>query len=165
MNSVTKHCKYTFKALALFVGLLLCAQSYAGQYVNKETQMQNIEHVKQAYQWFATHSPKAPHEKTKFTKEDVAKYFTEDAKMVTNGKLVCEGIEEHFDHFIELQDHVISMQPSEFNSIEANGDKVWLHYTIDVEKRDHSKETILVMGYMTLKDGKISHFEEVIFHA
>lgn len=100
----------------------------------------------------------------KVSKAEVSQYFSKNARMVTNGKLVCNGIDEHVQHFIEFQEKFLSMRAMPFKEIEAKNDKVWLQYSINIEHLDGHVENIQVMGYMRLKKGKIMHFEELIVH-
>jgi len=122
----------------------------------------NTAQVLKTFAWFNQHS--TPRSKLVLSKKMIAEYFNEDAVMVTNGKVACKGIEEHFTHFVEFQDKLKSMKTGEFFNVSAKGDKVYLHYTLHVEKLTGDKDLVHVAGYMTLKNNKISAFNEVIHH-
>lgn len=125
---------------------------------------QNVAHVERTFEWFNQQVRNETNVK-KVLKAEVAEYFAEDARMVTNGKLICDGIDEHTEHFVEFQEKFASMYAMPFKQIEAKDDKVWLHYSINIEHRDSRVEAIQIMGYMQLKEGKIAHFEELVVHA
>lgn len=125
---------------------------------------QNVAHVERTFQWFNQQIQKEGKVK-KVSNAEVAQYFAEDARMVTNGKLICAGVDEHTTHFVEFQEKFASMHSTPFKQIEAKGDKVWLQYSINIEHRDGRVEDVQIMGYMQLKEGKIAHFEELVVHA
>lgn len=136
-----------------FIGLTTHAQSYKDA---------NTQAVYQTYEWFNNIS-KAP--KTYLTRENVAKHFTKDAQMITNNKVICTGVDEHYDHFVELMEHFdeIYVPIDEIMAI-SHGDMVFLDYALHGKQKDGSNEIIHVMGYMVVKDGKIALFKEVIHH-
>ncbi len=128
---------------------------------SKQEQL-NKAQVLKTFAWFNQHSTSGS--KLVLSKKMIADYFNDDAVMVTNGKLACKGIDEHFTHFVEFQDKLKSMKTGEFFNVSAKGDNVYLHYTLNVEKLNGDKDLIHVAGYMTLKNDKISAFHEVIHH-
>tara|TARA_R110002110_G_scaffold415809_1_gene656473 strand:+ start:9106 stop:9582 length:477 start_codon:yes stop_codon:yes gene_type:complete len=123
----------------------------------------NKAQVLKTFAWFNQHT--TPDSQLVLSKDMVAEYFTKDAKMITNGQLVCSGIDEHLIHFREFQEKLYSMQIGEFIHVAAKEDKVYLRYTINIEKAKNQKDTVHVAGYMTLQNGKISEFNEVIHHS
>ena len=133
-------------------------------YAQTSNKTKRIEHVQATYDWFNQILAEDKTKRLPITKEAIKQYFSDDAKMITNGKLSCEGIEEHYLHFFEFLKKFKSMRVNPLKSIEATQDKIWLHYTLDLESVDSKKETILVMGYMEFKDNKIALFDEVIAH-
>lgn len=116
--------------------------------------------VNDTYNWF---NKIATEERIPFSKEDVAKYFSNGAKMITNNKLVCEGIQEHYDHFVELNKHFKSLQVN-IDSIDwqKEGDRIYLHYLINAKDLNNQTSKIYVMGYMVVENEKIVLFNEII---
>lgn len=158
--SKIKYCIYPFCVLLLFV----MGMSHAKDNNMSLEESQNVSQVQKTFAWFNQQIQKEVKVK-KVSKAEVSQYFAEDARMVTNGKLVCKGIDEHTEHFVEFQEKFASMRSTPFKQIEAKGDKVWLQYSINIEHRDGRVEDIQIMGYMRLKEGKITHFEELVVHA
>lgn len=158
--SKIKYCIYPLCALLL----LVMGLSRAKDNNMSLQEAQNVAHVERAFQWFNQQMQKEGKLKRVSTAE-VAQYFAEDARMVTNGKLICAGVDEHTAHFVEFQEKFASMHSRPFKQIEAKDDKVWLQYSINIEHRDGHVEDVQIMGYMQLKEGKISHFEELVVHA
>lgn len=147
--------------------LAMCQQGHCGntQHINQITTTDEITHVINTFQWFNQQVTENRDARIKLTLEDVGRYFSENAVMITNGKIVCQGLEEHYQHFVEFQQKFKSMQTAmPFKVIESNNNKVWLHYTIDTVDNTGKKDAILVMGYMQLAQGKIDRFEELIVH-
>ena len=116
--------------------------------------------VKDTYKWF---NKIANEQRMPFSKEDVAKYFSNDAKMITNNKLVCEGVQQHYEHFVELNKHYKLMQ-IDIDSIDWQkaGDRIYLNYLIYAKDTNDQTSKIYVMGYMVVKNGKIILFNEII---
>lgn len=116
--------------------------------------------VIKAFKWFNHISSE---NRPPFSKSDVAKHFSEDAKMITNNKLVCEGVKEHYDHFVELNNHYQSLQ-ADVDSIDMRkaGDRIYLHYVINAKDLNNQKSKIHVMGYMVVKNERIILFNEII---
>ncbi|MBS0289351.1 MAG: hypothetical protein JSS07_04860 [Proteobacteria bacterium] len=120
----------------------------------------DIKVVLDTYRWF---NQIASEKRESFTQEAVAKHFSQDAKMITNDKLVCTGIKEHYDHFIELNDHYAFLHV-DVDKIDARqcGDRVYLHYTLEGKNAKNEPVKILVMGYMIVKNNRVAYFNEVI---
>lgn len=97
-------------------------------------------------------------QKDGFTAESFSRYFTPDAVMRINGKDRCHGIEDLAQHFRDIQaktEMVVIDLPfiDEFSS--PSGDRIFTHHF--VRARDHGKDSReRVMGYASIKDGKIS---------
>jgi len=98
-----------------------------------------------------------------FNQEHIAAHFSKEAKMITNNKLVCEGIKQHLEHFLDLNRHYESMQV-DINNIDMHniGNRVYLDYTIHAVNIKHQAKKIHVMGYMEVKNNRISLFKGVI---
>ena len=97
-------------------------------------------------------------QKDGFTAESFSRYFTPDAVMRINGKDRCSGLEDLAQHFRDIQartEMVVIDLPflDEFTS--PNGDRIFTHHF--VRAREHGKNSReRVMGYASIKDGKIS---------
>jgi ketosteroid isomerase-like protein len=97
-------------------------------------------------------------QKDGFTAESFSRYFTPDAVMRINGKDRCRGLEDLAQHFRDIQartEMVAIDLPflDEFTS--PNGDRIFTHHF--VRAREHGQDSReRVMGYASIKDGKIS---------
>jgi len=112
------------------------------------------------FKWFNEISSK---KRQGFSQEDVAKHFANDAKMLTNDKLVCTGINAHYDHFIELNRHYAFLRANVENmDIHQSGDRYYLHYTIEGESTQAKPVKMHIMGYMVVHDHRITLFNEIV---
>jgi hypothetical protein len=97
-------------------------------------------------------------QKEGFTAKSFSGYFTPDAVMRINGKVRCKGLEDLAQHFRDIQSHtemVVIELPflDEFTS--PNRDRIFTHHF--VRARENGKDSReRVMGYASIKDGKIS---------
>ncbi len=97
-------------------------------------------------------------DKDGFTAEAFSRYFTRDAVMRINGKDRCIGVDDLAKHFRDIQartEMVVVDLPflDEFSS--ASGDRIFTHHFVRArEQGKDSRER--VMGYASIKDGKIS---------
>jgi SnoaL-like domain len=97
-------------------------------------------------------------QKDGFTAESFSRYFTPDAVMRINGKDRCTGLAELARHFRDIQartEMVVIELPfiDEFSS--PNGERIFTHHF--VRAREHGNDSReRVMGYASIKDGKIS---------
>jgi len=97
-------------------------------------------------------------QKNGFTAESFSRYFTPDAVMRINGKDRCRGLDDLAQHFRDIQastEMVVIDLPflDEFTS--PNGDRIFTHHF--VRAREHGQDSReRVMGYASIKDGKIS---------
>jgi len=97
-------------------------------------------------------------QKDGFTAESFSRYFTPDAVMRINGKDSCRGLEDLAQHFraIQARTEMVAIDLpfiDEFTS--PNGDRIFTHHF--VRAREHGKDSReRVMGYVSIKDGKIS---------
>jgi ketosteroid isomerase-like protein len=97
-------------------------------------------------------------QKDGFTAESFSRYFTPDAVMRINGKDRCSGLEDLAQHFRDIQAHtemVVIDLPflDEFTS--PNGDRIFTHHFVRA-REDGKDSRERVMGYASIKDGKIS---------
>lgn len=97
-------------------------------------------------------------QKDGFTAEAFGRYFTADAVMRINGKDRCKGLDDLARHFRDIQartEMVAIDLPfiDEFTS--ADGERIFTHHFVRArENGEDSRER--VMGYATIRDGKIS---------
>jgi ketosteroid isomerase-like protein len=97
-------------------------------------------------------------QKDGFTAQSFSRYFTADAVMRINGKDRSHGIDDLAQHFRAIQaktEMVVIELPfiDEFTS--ATGDRIFTHHI--VRAREHGKDSReRVMGYASIRDGKIS---------
>lgn len=93
-----------------------------------------------------------------FTAEAFGRYFTPDAVMRINGSDRSKGLADLAEHFRAIQKRtelVVVDLPfiDEFTS--AQGDRIFTHHFVRArEQGKDSRER--VMGYVTIRDGKIS---------
>lgn len=120
----------------------------------------NIQIIKDTFNWFNQISGENG---KPFNEKAVADHFSSDAKMFTNGKLVCQGIAEHYQHFLDLNAHFRYMHV-DFDNMDWRqiGNRVYLHYVIEAEDLHQKALKIHVMGYMVIKNNKINLFNEII---
>lgn len=152
MNLFTK----IFSAIIITLGSFVSSSSHAALSLSPQKEV-----VKSTFIWFNTIS--RADKSVPYTAQDVSVYFTDQAKMITNEKLVCTGIAEHLTHFQELNAHYKFLQAN-IDEMEMHelADKVFLRYTIDGEDLNKKKFKIRIMGYMQIKDNKVDKFVEVI---
>jgi hypothetical protein len=97
-------------------------------------------------------------QKDGFTAESFGRYFTPDTVMRINGKDRCNGLDDLARHFRDIQSHtemVVIDLPfiDEFTS--PSGDRIFTHHFVRArENGEDSRER--VMGYATIRDGKIA---------
>jgi ketosteroid isomerase-like protein len=97
-------------------------------------------------------------QKDGFTAQSFSRYFTADAVMRINGKDRCHGVDDLAQHFRDIQaktEMVVIDLPfiDEFTS--PSGDRIFTHHF--VRAREHGKDSRdRVMGYASIRDGKIS---------
>jgi ketosteroid isomerase-like protein len=97
-------------------------------------------------------------QKDGFTAESFGRYFTPDAVMRINGSDRSKGLADLAQHFraIQASTEMVAIDLpfiDEFTS--ADGKQIFTHHF--VEAREHGKDSReRVMGYVTLRDGKIS---------
>lgn len=120
----------------------------------------DIQVIMDTYKWFNQISGD---NKIPISAKEDAEHFSGDAKMITNGKLVCEGIAAHLAHFHELNTHFSSMQINldELDWRQAD-DRIYLTYTIAAKNHQQQPIKIYVMGYMTIKNQRITLFNEIV---
>jgi hypothetical protein len=97
-------------------------------------------------------------QKDGFTAEAFSRYFTHDAVMRINGKDRSVGVEDLASHFRDIQartESVVVELPFLDEFASPSGDKIFTHHFVSA--REHGKASReRVMGYATIRDGKIS---------
>jgi SnoaL-like domain len=97
-------------------------------------------------------------QKEGFTAESFSRYFTPDAVMRINGKDRCRGLPDLARHFRDIQastEMVVIELPFIDEFASPNGDRIFTHHFVRArEQGKDSRER--VMGYASIKDGKIS---------
>jgi ketosteroid isomerase-like protein len=97
-------------------------------------------------------------QKDGFTAESFSRYFTADAVMRINGKDRCHGLDDLAQHFRDIQaktEMVAIDLPFIDEFASPDGDRIFTHHF--VRAREHGKDSReRVMGYASIKDGKIS---------
>ncbi|PEQ13996.1 hypothetical protein B2G71_04395 [Novosphingobium sp. PC22D] len=91
-----------------------------------------------------------------YTRDNFARFFTEDATLILEGKLVIDGIDEWVSHFQAIQSRggeVEIVVP--FKEVfEADG-KIYTYHVIR-SRREGKAACSLAAGHATLRDGKIA---------
>ena len=97
-------------------------------------------------------------QKDGFTAQSFSRYFTPDAVMRINGKERCRGLDDLAQHFRDIQaktEMVVIDLPFIDEFASPNGDRIFTHHF--VRAREHGQDSReRVMGYASIKDGKIS---------
>jgi ketosteroid isomerase-like protein len=97
-------------------------------------------------------------QKDGFTAQSFSRYFTPDAVMRINGKDRCRGLDDLAQHFRDIQaktEMVVIELPFIDEFASPNGDRIFTHHF--VRAREHGQDSReRVMGYASIKDGKIS---------
>ena len=97
-------------------------------------------------------------QKDGFTAQSFSRYFTPDAVMRINGKDRCRGLDDLAQHFRGIQastEMVVIDLPFIDEFASPNGDRIFTHHF--VRAREHGQDSReRVMGYASIKDGKIS---------
>jgi len=97
-------------------------------------------------------------QKDGFTAESFGRYFTPDAVMRINGSDRCKGVADLAQHFRDIQAHteMVAIELpfiDEFTS--SGGNQIFTHHFVIA--REHGKDSReRVMGYATIRDGKIA---------
>jgi ketosteroid isomerase-like protein len=95
------------------------------------------------------------------TRDDVKRFFTEDAVMLTNDAVKCRGIEGHFHHFEDLARKMKSIEIQPFQIVVQEADRAAAYYRINFKDAEGKSGTVLDMAFWEFRDGKIAKMEEV----
>lgn len=106
-----------------------------------------------------------------YTEDDIARFWTNDARMITNGKLEASGIpglREHFALFPQKYRQVEIRRP--YHSYLEASNTVVIEYEIAGELRageaaiatgDTTRQHVRVIAVFTMRDGRIAEMREV----
>jgi ketosteroid isomerase-like protein len=115
--------------------------------------------VKDLFSWYNEAITKGGAE---VTREDVRRYFTDDAVMITNDKVKCAGIDAHFHHFQDIARKMSSLQVRPFDLLVEQDDRAAGYYRIDFKDKEGNAGTVLDMAFWEFRDGKIARMVEVV---
>ncbi|HEY0939914.1 MAG TPA: nuclear transport factor 2 family protein [Steroidobacter sp.] len=96
------------------------------------------------------------------TREDVQRYFTDDAVMITNEKVKCSGIDAHFHHFQDIARKMSAMAIRPFDILVEEGNRAAGYYRIDFKDKEGKSGTVLDMAFWEFRDGKIARMVELV---
>jgi|SoiMethySBSTD1v2_1073268.scaffolds.fasta_scaffold574766_2 hypothetical protein len=96
------------------------------------------------------------------TRDDVKRYFTDDAVMIANDQVKCRGIEAHFKHFEELAQKMKSIEIQPFDMVVQEQDRAVAYYKINFVDAAGKSGTVLDMAFWDIRDGKIAKMEELV---
>lgn len=113
-----------------------------------------------AFKWF---NEIASAKRKAFTPQDVALHFSNDAQMITNDELVCQGVKAHYDHFVSLNQHYAALHVNiDALKMVKSDDKIHLDYTIDGVNLADQNIKFQITGTMQVKDNRIVLFNETV---
>lgn len=98
----------------------------------------------------------------KITADDVRRFFTEDAIMIANNRVKCQGIDAHLKHFDDLTSKMLSTEIQPFDLIVQDDGKAAGYYRINFHAADGTKGTIFDLAIWEFREGKIARMTEVI---
>lgn len=92
----------------------------------------------------------------------VGKFWTDDARMVTNEKVMCDGIDDLVHHFEQFPSRFaeVTIQRPYLEFVES-GDKVAAEYLIEGTSHEHEIGTFHIMAIFTVRDGRIAQMREI----
>jgi ketosteroid isomerase-like protein len=95
------------------------------------------------------------------TRDDVKRFFTDDAVMLTNDTVKCRGVEAHFKHFEELARKMKAIEIQPFAIVVQEADRAAAYYRINFKDVEGKSGTVLDMAFWEFRDGKIAKMEEL----
>jgi ketosteroid isomerase-like protein len=117
----------------------------------------SIEIVQHLFDWYND----LVKESGSVTRDDVRRFFTEDAVMLTNDSVKCRGVEAHFHHFEELARKMKSIEIQPFQIVVQEADRAAAYYRINFKDAEGRSGTVLDMAFWEFRDGKIAKMEEL----
>jgi ketosteroid isomerase-like protein len=98
------------------------------------------------------------------TRDDVRRFFTDDAVMITNDAVKCRGVEAHFKHFEDLARKMKGIEIHPFEIVVQEADRAAAYYRINFKDAEGKSGTVLDMAFWEFRDGKIAKMEELCEH-
>ena len=98
------------------------------------------------------------------TRDDVRRFFTDDAVMIRNDTVRCRGVEAHFKHFEDLARKMKGIEIQPFEIVVQEADRAAAYYRIKFKDAEGKSGTVLDMAFWEFRDGKIAKMEELTEH-
>ena len=117
----------------------------------------SIEIVKRLFDWYNDLVKKSG----SVTRDDVRRFFTDDAVMLTNDAVKCRGVEAHFKHFEDLARKMKAIEIQPFEIVVQEADRAAAYYRINFKDAEGKSGTVLDMAFWEFRDGKIAKMEEL----
>jgi len=120
----------------------------------------SIEIVKRLFDWYNDLVRKSG----SVTRNDVRRFFTDDAVMIRNDTVRCRGVEAHFKHFEDLARKMKAIEIQPFQIVVQEADRAAAYYRINFKDAEGKSGTVLDMAFWEFRDGKIAKMEELTEH-
>jgi ketosteroid isomerase-like protein len=120
----------------------------------------SIEIVKRLFDWYNDLVKKSG----SVTRDDVRRFFTDDAVMIRNDTVRCRGVEAHFKHFEDLARKMKGIEILPFEIVVQEADRAAAYYRINFKDAEGKSGTVLDMAFWEFRDGKIAKMEELTEH-
>lgn len=96
------------------------------------------------------------------TRDDVRRFFTDDAVMITNETVKCQGIEGHFRHFEDIARKMDALEVGPFRLMVQDSERAAAYYHIRFKDKEGKTGTVLDTAFWEFRDGKIARMVEVV---
>jgi ketosteroid isomerase-like protein len=96
------------------------------------------------------------------TRDDVQRFFTDDAVMITNGAVKCAGIDAHCHHFADIARKMDQLEVQPFQIVVQDGERAAGYYHIKFTDKQGKAGTVLDMAFWEFRDGRIARMVEVV---
>jgi ketosteroid isomerase-like protein len=120
----------------------------------------SIEIVQRLFDWYNDLVRKSG----SVTRDDVRRFFTDDAVMIRNDTVRCRGVEAHFKHFEDLARKMKAIEIQPFQIVVQEADRAAAYYRINFKDAEGKSGTVLDMAFWEFRDGKIAKMEELTEH-
>jgi hypothetical protein len=117
---------------------------------------QNVALMMRIFSWFNTLAD--PSNDVRIAQ--VEQFFTEDARMSTNGVIKCQGTDAFLRHFIEIRDKLEHFEVRPIRHSLADAEHVAAVYDIAFETRDGAVGTICANVLWTVRNNRVADLEE-----
>jgi ketosteroid isomerase-like protein len=117
----------------------------------------SIETVQRLFDWYNDLVKKSG----SVTRDDVRRFFADDAVMLTNDSVKCRGVEAHFKHFEELARKMKAIEIQPFEIVVQEADRAAAYYRINFKDAEGKSGTVLNMAFWEFRGGKIAKMEEL----